>query len=135
MWHVLEHVHLLNEIIVDLKRLLKVDGTIIIAVPNCNSYDARQYKEFWAAYDLPRHLYHFTPDTMEKLLTKHNLRIVKKLPMVFDSYYVSLLSEKYKFGKTNLIKAILTGFRSNLKARSDINTFSSIIYIIKKEKI
>jgi 2-polyprenyl-3-methyl-5-hydroxy-6-metoxy-1,4-benzoquinol methylase len=135
MWHVLEHVHLLNERIVDLKRLLKVDGTIIIAVPNCNSYDARQYKEFWAAYDLPRHLYHFTPDTMEKLLTKHNLRIVKKLPMVFDSYYVSLLSEKYKFGKTNLIKAILTGFRSNLKARSDINTFSSIIYIIKKEKI
>src|ERR1035437_487687 len=134
MWHVLEHVHSLNERIKDLNRLLNDDGTIIIAVPNCNSYDAGYYKEFWAAYDLPRHLYHFTPDSIEKLHKKHNLKIVKKLPMVFDSYYVSLLSEKYKSGKTNLIKAILTGFRSNLKARRDINTFSSIIYIIKKEK-
>jgi len=135
MWHVLEHVNLLNERIEELNRLLKDDGTIIIAVPNCNSYDANYYKEFWAAYDLPRHLYHFTPDSIEKLLKKHNLKILKKLPMVFDSYYVSLLSEKYKTGKTNLIKAILTGFRSNLKAGRDINTFSSIIYIIKKEKI
>jgi 2-polyprenyl-3-methyl-5-hydroxy-6-metoxy-1,4-benzoquinol methylase len=135
MWHVLEHVHSLNERIEDLNRLLKDDGTILIAVPNCNSYDADYYKEFWAAYDLPRHLYHFTHDSMEKLLKKHKLKIAKKFPMVFDSYYVSLLSEKYKSGETNLLKAILIGFRSNLRAKRDINTFSSIIYVIKKEKI
>ncbi len=134
MWHVLEHVHLLNERIEELKRLLKKDGTIIIAVPNCNSYDAEYYSEFWAAFDLPRHLYHFTPDTMGKLLDKHNLRIVKKIPMVFDSYYVSMLSEKYKNGKVSILKAILTGMKSNRIGKRDINRFSSIIYIIKPKK-
>jgi 2-polyprenyl-3-methyl-5-hydroxy-6-metoxy-1,4-benzoquinol methylase len=133
MWHVLEHVHLLNERIEELKRLIKKDGTIIIAVPNCNSWDAEFYKEYWAAYDLPRHLYHFTPDTMEKLLEKHQLKIVKKMPMVFDSFYVSMLSEKYKNGKVSLFKALLNGFKSNQVGRKDINKFSSVIYIIKEK--
>jgi 2-polyprenyl-3-methyl-5-hydroxy-6-metoxy-1,4-benzoquinol methylase len=131
MWHVLEHVHLLNERIEELKRLIKKDGTIIIAVPNCDSWDAQYYKEFWAAYDLPRHLYHFTPDTMERLLDKHGLRIMKKLPMVFDSFYVSMLSEKYKNGKVSMVNAVLNGFKSNRVGKRDINRFSSVIYIIK----
>ena len=131
MWHVLEHVHLLNDRIEELKRLLKKDGTIIIAVPNCDSWDAEYYSEFWAAYDLPRHLYHFTPDTMGKLLEKHSLTIVKKLPMVFDSYYVSMLSEKYKNGNVSLVNAMRNGFKSNSVGKRDINRFSSVIYIIK----
>jgi 2-polyprenyl-3-methyl-5-hydroxy-6-metoxy-1,4-benzoquinol methylase len=131
MWHVLEHMHLLNERILELKRLLKKDGTIIFAVPNCDSWDAEYYSEYWAAYDLPRHLYHFTPDTMKKLLEKHNLKIVKKLPMVFDAYYISMLSEKYKNGKVSMVNALWNGLKSNHVGKRDINRFSSIIYIIK----
>jgi len=131
MWHVLEHIHLLNERIEELKRLIKKEGTIIIAVPNCDSLDAEYYSGFWAAYDLPRHLYHFTPYTMNKLLDKHGLKIVNKLPMVFDAYYVSMLSEKYKKGSNPIVNALLNGFRSNHLGSKDINRFSSIIYIIK----
>jgi 2-polyprenyl-3-methyl-5-hydroxy-6-metoxy-1,4-benzoquinol methylase len=133
MWHVLEHVHLLNDRIEELKGLIKKDGTIIIAVPNCDSRDADYYSEFWAAYDLPRHLYHFTPNTMDKLMDKHQLKIVKKLPMIFDAYYVSMLSEKYKNGKISLLKALLKGYKSNKVGKRDINKFSSVIYIIKEK--
>ncbi len=131
MWHVLEHVHLLNERINEIKRLLKKDGTLIIAVPNSNSWDAEHYKENWAAYDLPRHLYHFSPKTLGLLLNNHGLKIINKLPMKFDSYYISLLSEKYIPGNTNILKGIINGFRSNLMGTKDINKYSSIIYIIK----
>jgi 2-polyprenyl-3-methyl-5-hydroxy-6-metoxy-1,4-benzoquinol methylase len=129
LWHVLEHVHRLNESLEQIKKLLNDRGHLIIAVPNCESFDAKHYKEHWAAYDLPRHLYHFTQDTMEKLLHKHGFKIIKKTPMVFDSFYVSMMSEKYKNG--NLLGALLTGLRSNLKGRSRIN-YSSITYIAEK---
>jgi 2-polyprenyl-3-methyl-5-hydroxy-6-metoxy-1,4-benzoquinol methylase len=132
MWHVLEHVHELNNKIDQLRRLLKDDGTIIIAVPNCDSKDAEIYTDKWAAYDVPRHLYHFVPDSMNLLLKNHTLNIIKKLPMIFDSFYVSMLSEKYKLGKVNLVSAIINGLKSNIKAsKNDVN-YSSIIYIVKK---
>jgi 2-polyprenyl-3-methyl-5-hydroxy-6-metoxy-1,4-benzoquinol methylase len=132
MWHVLEHVPKLNERIEDLKRLIKTNGIIIIAVPNCNSLDAKFYKEHWAAYDLPRHLYHFTPNDIESLFKKHSLKVFRILPMVFDSFYVSMLSEKYLTGKSNTIKALWTGLRSNLSALKTGKTYSSQIYLIRK---
>jgi 2-polyprenyl-3-methyl-5-hydroxy-6-metoxy-1,4-benzoquinol methylase len=131
LWHVLEHVHKLNETLDRINKLLKEDGHLIIAVPNCNSFDAKHYKEFWAAFDVPRHLYHFTQETMEKLLKKHGFKIVRKTPMFFDSFYVSMMSEKYKNG--NIISAFLTGLRSNLKAKKNLS-YSSITYIAKKIK-
>ncbi len=131
MWHVLEHVYHLNDRILEIKRLLSIDGHVIIAVPNLNSYDAKHYEEHWAAYDLPRHLYHFSPETIEMLFEKHGLKLVKKLPMIFDSFYVSMLSEKYKTGKSNLLKALYVGLKSNVKARTNKN-YSSQIYIFKK---
>jgi len=131
MWHVLEHVHKLNENMERVTRLLKKDGKLIIAVPNCKSYDAQVYKEHWAAYDVPRHLYHFTANTMDKFLQKHNFRIIKKEPMKFDAFYVSMMSEKYKNGST--IKGILNGFISNMKSGKEKN-YSSIIYIAEKIK-
>lgn len=131
MWHVLEHVYHLNERIATLKRLIKPKGFIIIAVPNLESYDAKKYKQYWAAYDVPRHLYHFSPQSMENLMEKHNLKIQEVLPMKFDSFYVSMLSEKYKTGKVNLISAFLTGLKSNRVGIND-KTYSSQIYIIKK---
>ena len=132
MWHVLEHVPKLNERIEDLKRLIKPNGIIIIAVPNCNSLDAKIYREAWAAYDVPRHLYHFVPKDIETLFKKHDLKMFKVLPMVFDSFYVSMLSEKIKTGKTNILKSLWNGLRSNMAAIKSGKTYSSQIYLIRK---
>jgi 2-polyprenyl-3-methyl-5-hydroxy-6-metoxy-1,4-benzoquinol methylase len=131
MWHVLEHVSELNERMKEIKRILKDNGVLFIAVPNMSSYDAEYYKKFWAAYDVPRHLYQFTPDIMKKLLEKHKFSVIKILPMKFDSYYVSMLSEKYKTGKNNLIRALYIGFLSNFKACNNKTKYSSQIYVIK----
>lgn len=130
MWHVLEHVPDVVHQIKELKRLLKPEGTIIIAVPNYKSFDAVYYKDFWAAYDVPRHLWHFSKESISKLADKENLKLIKTLPMIFDSFYVSLLSEKYKTGKMNFFKAFWIGLRSNLKANSS-KEYSSHIYVIK----
>jgi 2-polyprenyl-3-methyl-5-hydroxy-6-metoxy-1,4-benzoquinol methylase len=132
LWHVLEHVHDLHAYVGQLARLLKKEGRIFIAVPNYTSYDAAVYKGTWAAYDVPRHLYHFSPAAMEDLLAKHDLQLQAIRPMWFDSYYISLLSEKYRNGKGNLVKAFLTGFISNLRAFVDKSRCSSLIYVIGK---
>jgi len=132
MWHVLEHVHQLQEYIEQLKNLIKPDGVIFIAVPNYQSFDAEVYGAHWAAYDVPRHLYHFSPKSMEKLVSLHGLKIKTHKPMWFDSFYVSMLSEKYKNNKNNIIKAAIVGLISNLNAVFNIKKCSSIIYIIEK---
>ncbi len=134
MWHVLEHVSLLNERIIQVKRLLKPGGSFVVAVPNCTSYDAKIYGEFWAAWDVPRHLYHFTPEDIGRLMSKHGLRIEKTLPMTYDAYYVSILSEKYKTGSISLFRSTWNGFKSNLAARKAPGTHSSQIYIIKAQE-
>ncbi len=131
LWHVLEHVHKLNESIQHIHTLLKDNGRLIIAVPNCNSYDSKTYGAFWAAYDVPRHLYHFTAPDMDKLLTKHSFKGTGIKPMVFDAFYVSMLSDQYKFGKTNYLRAFFKGFLSNVKAMGNHN-YSSLIYLFKK---
>lgn len=131
MWHVLEHVPDLNETIILLKQLLKKDGTLLVALPNCDSLDARIYQQYWAAYDVPRHLYHFTPKDVKALFNKHGMQVQRILPMWFDSFYIAMLSEKHKFGKTNYLRAIYNGLVSNLKAIKTGQTFSSQIYLIK----
>ncbi|RPD96497.1 class I SAM-dependent methyltransferase [Aureibaculum marinum] len=130
MWHVLEHVPNLCEYVSKLKELLSTNGTLIIAVPNYKSYDANVYQEFWAAYDVPRHLWHFSRKSISQLFEQENLKVEKVLPMMFDSFYVSLLSEKYKRGKSNMLKAFWIGLISNIKAKTT-KEYSSLIYIIK----
>ena len=132
MWHVLEHIPNLLEYIEQLKFLLKPTGCLVIAVPNFKSYDAVHYKEHWAAYDVPRHLWHFSEHSIEHLFDKFNFKVFKTLPMVFDSFYVSLLSEKYKTGKSNLLNALGIGLLSNLRAKSS-KQYSSLIYLIKNK--
>jgi 2-polyprenyl-3-methyl-5-hydroxy-6-metoxy-1,4-benzoquinol methylase len=132
LWHVLEHVHDLEKYLQRLKTLLKPDGRLIIAVPNYASFDASVYKEHWAAYDVPRHLYHFSPLSMKFLIERNQLKIIDHKPMWFDSFYVSLLSSKYQNGKTNWLGAAWNAFRSNMKAMSDVKKCSSVIYIIAK---
>ncbi|MGQ2983680.1 class I SAM-dependent methyltransferase [Flavobacterium sp.] len=133
MWHVLEHVPDVDAQISELKRIIKPDGVIIIAVPNYRSYDAQYYGEFWAAYDVPRHLWHFSKTAIEKLFARQGIKLIKVLPMKFDSFYVSLLSEKYKNGKMNFVKGFLTGWKSNRKASRNME-YSSHIYVMKIAK-
>jgi 2-polyprenyl-3-methyl-5-hydroxy-6-metoxy-1,4-benzoquinol methylase len=132
MWHVLEHVHQLHEYITQLKNMLTTNGRIFIAVPNYTSYDAQYYAAHWAAYDVPRHLYHFSLASMKNLVEQHGLTIKKIKPMWFDSFYVSMLSEQYKNGKGNIVKAFFIGFVSNLKTLFNKGKCSSLIYVIGK---
>jgi 2-polyprenyl-3-methyl-5-hydroxy-6-metoxy-1,4-benzoquinol methylase len=131
LWHVLEHIHLLNEQLETISSLLNDKGKLIIAIPNSNSWDCMHYNKFWAAYDLPRHLYHFTTDTITNLSHRHGYEIENIVPMKMDAFYISLLSEKYKTGKQNYFKAIINGIRSNRYARKQKN-YSSLIYILSK---
>ena len=132
MWHVLEHVHELHAYIRQIDKLLAENGKLFIAVPNYTSYDAASYKENWAAWDVPRHLYHFSPAGMERLLAAHRLKLIAVKPMWFDSFYVSMLSEKYRNGRGNIAGAFFRGLISNLKAMGDHKKCSSVIYIISK---
>ncbi|MGC4099875.1 class I SAM-dependent methyltransferase [Ferruginibacter sp.] len=132
MWHVLEHVHELHAYIKQLAALIKPDGKVFIAVPNYTSKDAEIYGAGWAAYDVPRHLYHFSPASMQKLLSLYNLKLETIRPMWYDSFYVSMLSEQYKTGSGNILKAFWNGLRSNMNAISSKGKCSSVIYIISK---
>ena len=135
LWHVLEHLHDLNGSLKKFHALLKKSGTIFIAVPNLESYDAQFYNSFWAGYDVPRHLWHFNQESMKRILENIGFKLTEIIPMRMDSYYVSLLSESYKNPSQlkvfNLVKAFSRGLHSNLKAKKTTN-YSSLIYIAKR---
>jgi SAM-dependent methyltransferase len=132
LWHVLEHVHDLQGYMERLKNLIRPGGRLFIAVPNYTSKDAGIYAQYWAAWDVPRHLYHFSPGAMETLLSGFGFTLIKTVPQWYDSFYVSLLSSKYKHGKTKYMSSFFNGFRSNLKALSNTKYCSSLIYIAGK---
>ena len=134
MWHVLEHVADLDATILKLKDKLHEDGTLIVAVPNHESDDGKYYRENWAGFDVPRHLWHFNRKSMNMLVEKNKMRIADVMPMKLDAFYISMLSEKYKkpdAGLNGLIRAAINGLRSNARA-GDTGNYSSLIYIIKK---
>ena len=132
LWHVLEHVHALHDYIEQLKKLLKKDGRLIIAVPNYTAADAKKYGEYWAAYDVPRHLYHFSPGSMQALLKMHGFTLLSTHPQWFDSFYVSLLSEQYKTGKSQMLSGAWSGLNSNMTALGAATRCSSVIYVAAK---
>jgi 2-polyprenyl-3-methyl-5-hydroxy-6-metoxy-1,4-benzoquinol methylase len=132
LWHVLEHVHEINATIDWLKERLSKDGSLLIAVPNHESKDAEIYQEQWAAYDVPRHLYHFSQKSIKELFANHGFELKETLPMKFDSFYVSMLSTKYQGGKINYLKAFVDGLKSNLAAEVNSQNYSSLIYVFKK---
>lgn len=132
-WHVVEHVPDLIETIQKLKGLLKKDGILFIAVPNFQSPDGVKYSKYWAGFDVPRHLWHFSKKSMSMLLESSGLKVLEVLPMRLDAYYVSLLSEKYKNNNTlnfaSLINGFMSGLKSNMKAKGP--NHSSLIYVAK----
>ena len=133
MWHVMEHLPDPSSTIQKVKEVLHDEGVLMVAVPNFKSYDATFYKEHWAAYDVPRHLWHFSKKSIESLFQENQMSVFDVKPMPLDAYYISLLSEKYKNGRNNFIKAFYIGLLSNIKARRNGN-YSSLLYLIKKDK-
>ena len=130
LWHVLEHLPNLEEDIKIFKKLLKPNGRIIVAVPNFKSYDARHFKKFWAAYDVPRHLWHFSKESIPKVFSRVQMSLESTHPMLMDAYYVSMLSNKYKTGSHKVFSSLCTGLLSNLKALKT-GEYSSLIYVLK----
>ncbi len=133
MFHVLEHVSDLNATMNKVRKLLDKEGSLFIALPNSESWDAKQYMANWAAYDVPRHLYHFNQATAAMLFKKHKLEIVDTIPMKLDAFYVSMLSEKYAKGTINYWQAFWNGLKSNNWAKNNQNNYSSLIYVLKKK--
>jgi 2-polyprenyl-3-methyl-5-hydroxy-6-metoxy-1,4-benzoquinol methylase len=133
MWHVLEHIEKLNATMENLHRVLKDNGTVFIALPNKESVDARYYKKNWAAYDVPRHLWHFSPKDLETFAAKHNFRVEKIKPMYFDPFYIAMLSEKNKGTSAASIVGLIKGSLFFMRSLFSTKQCSSIIYILKKQ--
>lgn len=131
LWHVLEHVPDLEKQICELDRLLKKDGVLVIAVPNFKSFDAYKYKNDWAAFDVPRHLWHFSRNSIERIFREFSFELQQVQPLKFDSYYVSLLSEKHRKGFFGPLRGFLNGLLSNLLARKT-GEYSSLVYFLQK---
>ena len=130
MWHVLEHIHDLSGTLRLLKSALKENGTLVLALPNPESWDAKFYGAHWAAYDLPRHLYHFSADNVSTLAEGHGFKLKKILPQYLDAFYISMLSENYRRGKKDPFRGFINGLRSNLRAPGKGFGYSSHIYIL-----
>lgn len=132
LWHVLEHLPRLQESVSELKRLLAPGGTLLIAVPNCSAYDASYYGAYWAAYDVPRHLYHFRPTDIRRVFKDHGMEVKEVRPMQLDAIYVSMMSEKHR-GKMPW-KGALIGLRSNMRATKENKAFSAQLYLIRHQE-
>ncbi len=134
LWHVLEHLHDPHTYLERIFNLLEAEGVLIIAVPNFSSLDAEHYGAEWAAYDVPRHLWHFKPETLERLLSDKGSQLKKKSRLPLDPFYVDLLSEQYKAsGSAGAIKAFWKGGQSYLQSLQKVDRSSSVVYIFGKE--
>ena len=135
LWHVMEHLEHLNETWETLFRILKENGVLIIAVPNPTSYDAQKYKEMWAAYDVPRHLWHFSPSVMQQFGAKHGFVLAERHPMPFDAFYVSMLTEKYKKHGLPFLRGLFTGTQALMASLVKKDRSSSMIYVFRKKHV
>lgn len=134
LWHVMEHLEHLNETWERLWELLSDRGKLVIAVPNCLSYDARRYGNKWAAYDVPRHLWHFTPATIQELGSRHGFILAGRHPMPFDAFYVSMLTERQAGHSCAFLRGMCTGTAAWLSALRHKEESSSMIYVFRKKQ-
>lgn len=130
-WHVLEHVHMLNERMQQLQKILKPGGTLFIAVPNSDSWDAKHYGEYWDGYDVPRHLYHFNKKSFSLLMNNHGFSVVDIKSMPFDAPYISMRSEVHKGNSLEFVRGGAKGVISTVSAMFSGN-HSSLLFIVKK---
>jgi 2-polyprenyl-3-methyl-5-hydroxy-6-metoxy-1,4-benzoquinol methylase len=134
LWHVLEHLENFDLYIEKMLEYLQPGGSLVIALPNCSAYDARHYKEYWAGYDVPRHLWHFTPSTFKILAEKHRLEIIKMKRLPLDPFYNAMLSEKYKANKFYMISGLFYGKLAYLESLMHIEKSSSVVYFINHKE-
>ncbi|MDO5570203.1 MAG: class I SAM-dependent methyltransferase [Bacteroidales bacterium] len=134
LWHVMEHLQDLKGTFEKLRSLLKDDGTLIVAVPNSESFDAEYYKENWAAYDVPRHLWHFNATTLGILSKREEFKIEKFGPMPLDAFYISMLSEKLQGKSCSFFRGMLIGIKALNSALTNPRKSSSLIFILRKSK-
>ncbi len=130
LWHVLEHVHDIGELVNEFHRILADNGRLVIAVPNYKSYDAAHYKDKWAAYDVPRHLNHFHKESLINIF-RDKFKLVKIKPLKWDAFYISMMSEKYSDNRNSFIKGLFYGRKSNKKAKKT-KEYSSLVYVFSK---
>ena len=131
LWHVLEH---LSDPAKSLKAFydrLDHQGHLFLALPNFNSYDAKYYENFWAAYDVPRHLWHFSAKGIIGLCEENGFEFVESKGLGLDAFYVSYLSERHQKNKVAFIKGMIVGCWSNLLALFT-QEYSSKLYVFKK---
>ena len=133
LWHVMEHLQHLDETWERLYSLLDERGVLVVAVPNPTSFDARYYKERWAAYDVPRHLWHFAPAVMQQFGARHGFTLVERHPMPFDAFYVSMLSERYRNSSLPFVKGMFRGIEAGLASAVKKERSSSMIYVFQKK--
>lgn len=131
LWHVLEHLPEPEKTLNELHQRLTPKGCLVLAVPNLRSADAQHYGPFWAAYDVPRHLWHFSQGGIAQLAAQAGFRLMATYPMPLDAFYISLLSERYKGSRLSAVKGFLQGLQSNAKAVFT-GEFSSLFYVLKK---
>ncbi len=132
LWHVLEHVYEIDAYFEFFKNRLAPNGKLLLALPNAASFDANYFKEHWAAYDVPRHIYHFTPATISALAAKYGFTLKRSRGLIFDSFYISLLSNEYNSGNKRLLHSFFIGLISNLSAMLGKSNYSSNLYIFEK---
>ena len=128
-WHAIEHIHDLHGLWDRFNNWLKSDGILLVAVPNCFSADAQHYGYTWAAWDVPRHLWHFSINTIHELSQQHGFRLIDIKSLPLDACYIAMLSDQNKF------KAIINGLRFMIKGFSNKQNASSLIYIFSKQQI
>jgi len=131
LWHVLEHIHRLKETVNQFRRIIRSDGALVVAVPNRTALDATRYGHFWAAYDVPRHLYHFSKKPILKLMQDAVFSCETIKPLFFDPFYISLLSNKYKSGSSAPLSAFISGIQTTVAGRKDIEKNSSLLYVFR----
>lgn len=132
-WHVMEHLENLDETWKRCYELLTDKGILIVAVPNRASYDAWKYGENWAAYDVPRHLWHFTPATIQQMGAKHDFILAERYPMPFDAFYIGMLSEKHQGHRFSFVRGMYVGLKAWFRALVRKDRSSSMIYIFRKK--
>jgi ubiquinone/menaquinone biosynthesis C-methylase UbiE len=132
LWHVLEHFPEPFRLMEEIGRLLKPEGVAIIALPNTNSFDSEYYGKKWAAFDVPRHLWHFNSSTFSNFAVKNKFSIVERRYLPFDVFYISILSEKYTGSKFPVLSGAINGLKFSFRSLSNKSGSSSVIYILRK---
>ena len=132
LWHSLEHIHNIKDLYSQINRLLAPEGVLLIAVPNLQAPEKKSFGVKWAAYDAPRHLYHFHPDSIKRLCMKYDFKIVRKFSLFQDSPYNILLSISNK-SLIQLLRAAIILFMTLIQSIYRGPDYSSSFLVICKK--